>query len=293
MPIYVQCIHDVDVHCLICFDPDLHITCFKHGFSSSILTHGYHFAWYAQQSYAFSINYHVCIRNAMTTWCRYAHPILFGPWKVAAFLHSLSICRASYFSPKSLISQHCRLWWLSCESIHYGSSVGHPLIRGAPIVKSGKCMHLLGADRSQSILGGLETKKLAVKGEGDRIWDASLFPLMRSSWIDWACEDPMWGPHGMCVVSCPWIVSGGNVTMRITYPHIMSKVSRPFWIHACKNVIACQLFSHVFHGGNRGRLWCPNALVHHHSPDYFWWILAWESQDYLVAWSEIVPGLVI
>ena len=37
------------------------------------------------------------------------------------------------------------------------------------------------------------------------------------------------------------------------YPHIMSKISWPIWIHAHKNVISCQLFAHVmgdFHGGN-------------------------------------------
>ena len=38
------------------------------------------------------------------------------------------------------------------------------------------------------------------------------------------------------------------------YLYIMSKISWPIWIHAHKNVIACQLFSHVMgdvHGGNR------------------------------------------
>ena len=36
------------------------------------------------------------------------------------------------------------------------------------------------------------------------------------------------------------------------YPHIISKISWPIWIHAHNNVIACQLFSHVmgdFHLG--------------------------------------------
>ena len=44
----------------------------------------------------------------------------------------------------------------------------------------------------------------------------------------------------------------GSVWFHIS--EIMSKISWPIWIHAHKNVIACQLFSHVmgnFHGGNR------------------------------------------
>ena len=46
--------HDVDVHLLFCFDIDLHLTCsqlhVELGFSSSILTDGYHFVCSAQQS---------------------------------------------------------------------------------------------------------------------------------------------------------------------------------------------------------------------------------------------------
>ena len=49
----LQCQHDIDVHLLFCVDLDLHITSYRGrvllGFSSSILTDGYHFACSAQQ----------------------------------------------------------------------------------------------------------------------------------------------------------------------------------------------------------------------------------------------------
>ena len=49
----LQCQHDIDVHLLFCFDLDLHIASSRDrvllGFSSSILTDGYHFACNAQQ----------------------------------------------------------------------------------------------------------------------------------------------------------------------------------------------------------------------------------------------------
>ena len=77
----LQCQHDVDVHLVFCFDLDLHITSLRGrvllGFSSSILTDGYHFACSAQQKPCTCLlnNYHACI--AIPAWCRCSPRILF------------------------------------------------------------------------------------------------------------------------------------------------------------------------------------------------------------------------
>ena len=74
--------HDVDVHLLFCFDLDLHITCSRGRVNFDFLRRfslmGTIMRAAPSKSYAFSINYYVCI--AIPSWHICAPPILFWPW---------------------------------------------------------------------------------------------------------------------------------------------------------------------------------------------------------------------
>ena len=80
----LQCQHDIDVHLLFCVDLDLHMASYRGhvllGFSSSILTDGYHFTYSAQQKPCACLLNKLSCMHCMPTWCRCPPPILFWHW---------------------------------------------------------------------------------------------------------------------------------------------------------------------------------------------------------------------
>ena len=80
----LQCQHDIYVHLLFCFDLDLHLTCSQvHvwlGFSSLILTDGYHFVCSTQQS--------ICHFDKLSCIYCNAHMIYMYTYFVLTFINS-------------------------------------------------------------------------------------------------------------------------------------------------------------------------------------------------------------